>query len=49
MFLTGADDGSRTHTGVSPADFESAVSAIPPHRQEHIYNNINLSFMQEIN
>ena len=26
-----ADRGIRTLTGISPADFESAASAIPPH------------------
>ena len=28
----GAEGGSRTHTGVTPMDFESIASAIPPLR-----------------
>jgi integrase len=27
-----ADDGSRTHTGLSPDDFESSASSVPPRR-----------------
>ena len=30
--MSGAEGGSRTHTGVTPMDFESIASAIPPLR-----------------
>ncbi len=38
-----AGGGTRTHTGISPADFESAASAISPHRrvQEILYHTAN--------
>ena len=32
-FLSGAGGGTRTHTSVTPTDFESASSTIPTHRQ----------------
>ena len=41
-----ADRGIRTLTGISPADFESAASAIPPH--PHLYNEINFIIMENV-
>ena len=40
--LPNADRGTRTLTSVSPADFESAASAIPPHPHfdDEDYSNI---------
>ena len=34
--IYGADGGTRTHTLLRAADFESAASAIPPHRRAGI-------------
>ena len=36
-FLSGAGGGGRTRTVVTPRDFKSLVSAIPPHRQMGIF------------
>ena len=36
-FLSGAGGGARTRTVVTPRDFKSLVSAIPPHRQAGIF------------
>ena len=36
-FLSGAGGGARTRTVVTPRDFKSLVSAIPPHRQMGIF------------
>ena len=36
-FLSGAGGGARTRTVVTPRDFKSLVSAIPPHRQVGIF------------
>lgn len=34
--LSGAENRTRTGTGLRPADFKSAASAIPPPRQLHV-------------
>jgi hypothetical protein len=38
----GAGDRSRTYTGVSPEDFESSASAIPPLRHVNILGQDSL-------
>ena len=38
----GAGDRSRTYTGVSPEDFESSASAIPPLRHASILGQLSL-------
>ena len=39
----GAGDRSRTYTGVSPEDFESSASAIPPLRHHNILGQVSSS------
>ena len=35
----GTGSGTRTHTGLRPADFESAASSIPPSRRRAMVSN----------
>ena len=44
----GAGGGSRTHTPLRAADFESAASAIPPLRQEILKNSMNAPFRPKV-
>ena len=44
--LFNADRGTRTLTSVSPADFESAASAIPPHPHEPCEKYFNTIMIQ---
>lgn len=49
--FTGAGEGGRTPTGVTPADFESAASAIPPLRRDEtriFYNMTAIAAIAEM-